>query len=170
MRKGGDCIRERRRKKSESAADLLGARKQAIIWARFNFNKCGFAFRLGRRLWCLPLRRRGGLIYAFSHTFLFPEFYPCPLKMQSSQNHPYQPSSQPKTPALIWDLRGGFRKVLCWYASVLDLNTQVTAQDKHEACVWAFLCVCRSALQHGQKKICTTWVGQWRACLKMCIF
>ncbi len=73
--KRGDCIRERKRER-ECTVDLLGGKKQAIIWARFNFNKCSFAFRLGRSLWSFSFRRRGVLIHAFSHTFFSPEFYP----------------------------------------------------------------------------------------------
>lgn len=112
----GDCIRERKRE-WECTVDLLGAKKQAIIWARFNFNKCSFAFRLGQSLWSFSFRRREGLIYASSHTFFSPEFYPHPLFLQSSVNHPYHPLTT-KTAALIWDLRDGFRKALCWHAKV----------------------------------------------------
>lgn len=107
MDKGrGDCIRERKRE-HECTVDLLGAKKQAIIWARFIFNKCRFAVKLGHSVWCF-FRRRGVLIciqpYFLLHWIL--PISPLPAILSKP------PTSYPfTTKSPCFD---SFRKAPCW--------------------------------------------------------
>lgn len=138
----GDCIRERKRE-HECSVDLLGAKKQAIIWARFNFNKCGFAVRLGHSVGCFFFQEERGFNM---HSAILSS----PLNSTNipSSCNPLQTTHitpfTTKSPRL-----DGFRKALCWYAHVLIWIHKSKAQTKHTECVFVHLCVrvCWSVLK-----------------------
>lgn len=95
-----------------------------------------------------------------------PKFYPHPLFLQSSVNHPYL-SLTTKPSALIWDLRDGFRTALCWHAKVLIRiqRNKIKAEE----------CICASA-SFSLSKVCAalrrqnTWMAWVRAYITLCMY
>lgn len=140
----GDCIRERKRE-HECSVDLLGAKKQAIIWARFNFNKCGFVVRLGHSVWCFFFRRRGVLI-CIQPYFLFHWILPISPLPAILSKPPISPPSQP-IPLILTVLEKLFAGTpMIWYTSQRHKLNTWSACFCISVCVWYIVCWKKTAV------------------------